>query len=425
MTLVRPPSERRRPAQTAPSPEVLFKEARRRRHRRWGIGALAAAAVAGLAAMLLPAGAPPPPRPPRRPARHQDEHAPTSKPPALPSMAWPVRPVAPTPSVRDVAATKTAVYWITGEGSGTCHPGATVPVRLDLATGKRHRGAPLAVCDTRQLVATGGRLWALQYSGAAFDLAALDPRTLAVTATEHFLETGAATGAANSPTCGTSCGALAAGPHTVLWLSDSRRVWRLAATSGAVEGQFTPANSASVLAPSPTGRLLYTSGRNPNGPGAVVDEYATSSGRLLAQVAFRGCIGAGPAELAAGPGSVWTSCRGGTAGDVYGLSSNGLTEVTRPRTPTTPFGPFVHVMGVGITISGGPLWLHPVGVLACADAAKGTVLAKMSYSSQTYGAFGPIVVARGHAYSTLPSYPAGVYRSRLYSVAAPKACFGA
>ncbi len=82
-------------------------------------------------------------------------------------------------------------------------------------------------------------------------------------------------------------------------------------------------------------------------------------------------------------------------------------------------------MGVGITTSGGPLWLRSIGVLACADAAKGTVVAKMSYSSQTHGAFGPIIVARGHAHSTLPSYPAGVYRSRLYSVAAPKACFGA
>lgn len=420
MTLLRPPSERTREAETAPSPEVLFKEARRRRHRRWGIGSLAAAALAAVAAVALSAAGPP--SPPRRPARPHEEHAPSSAPAALPSMAWQVRPVASTPSVRSVVATKTVLYWLTGPASDTCHSGATVPVRFDPTSSTDVRGAPFAVCDVQQLVAAGRALWALEFAGTTIDVASLDPRTLAATKTMSFPETGAAI----SETCGSDhCAALAAGSQTVLWLTTGRQIWRLAASSGAVERQFTPVSSAVVLAPSPTGLLLYTSGKNPTGAGAVVDEYATSSGHLLAATSVN-CAASGPTALAAGPGVAWASCRGGNASYVHELSSKGLALVTPPRTPPRtpgPVGPFSHVGTIGITTNGGPLWLRPVGLLACADPATGTVLAKMSFPYPIYGSFGPLVVAGGHIYSTLPSYAAGTYHAHLYSVAAPKACF--
>lgn len=417
MTLLRPTYERPLEADTAPSPEVLFKEARRRRRRRWGFSVLAAAAVAGLIATVHSAAGPPPPR---RPARPHDEHAPSPTPAALPSMAWPVRPVASTPSVRSVVATKTALYWITGPASDTCHSGSTIPVRFDPTGSTDVRGAPLAVCDVQQLVAVGRSLWALEDSGTTIDLASLDPRTLAVTKTMSFPETSAA----NSVTCGSDhCATLAAGPRTVLWLTTGRQIWRLDAGSGAVEGRFTPVSSATVLAPAPTGRFLYTSGNNPSGAGAAaVNEYATSSGRLLAATSVK-CLVSGPATLAAGPGDIWTSCRGGNASAVHELSDNGLARVTFTRTPG-PVGPFFHIGTIGITTNGGPLWLRPIGLLACADPATGTVLAKMSFPYPTYGSFGPFVVAGGHVYSTLPSYTAGTYQARLYSVAAPKACFG-
>ncbi len=62
---VRPPTLERPVAEGPPSPEVLFKEARRRRRRRYGLGTLASAAALGLVVALLGASSsPPPPRPP-------------------------------------------------------------------------------------------------------------------------------------------------------------------------------------------------------------------------------------------------------------------------------------------------------------------------------------------------------------------------
>lgn len=331
---------------------------------------------------------------------------------ALPAMAWPVRPLAPTPHVRSVVATTTTLYWITGPRSATCHAGSTIPVRFDPIDGKSYRGAPFGACDAQQLVAGGGSVWALERTATALDLAALDPRTLAVTKTETFPGTSAAT--------------LAVGPGTALWLTNGGEIWRLDAASGAVEGHFTPTSTAAVLSPSPTGKILYTSGKNPTGGGAVVDEYAASSGALLARATFSWCVAAGPTALAAGPGRVWTSCRGGNAGDVTALTSNGLKKVTRPRTPTTPFGPFSHIGDVGISAGGGALWIDTEGELFCADPATGSIRA--GASDPVDAGFGAFAVNGIHVYSTAswptPRSQTPESRSVAVSVAAPRACFG-
>lgn len=100
MTLVRPPAERPGETEAAPSPEVLFREARRRRRRRWAI-AVAAVVLAGSGAWLgygASGGGSQAPRP--RTITHPGQGAgpagPTSRSPA---------PVAPasTPSLRRIA----------------------------------------------------------------------------------------------------------------------------------------------------------------------------------------------------------------------------------------------------------------------------------------------------------------------------------
>lgn len=435
MTLLRPASERPPEAESEPTPEVLFREARRRRRRRWGLGLLTTAAAAGLVAGLLGASGPPPP--PRHPAQADNGRAPSAKSTALSSMAWPARQIAPTRHVRSVVATTAALYWITGSASTTCHPGATVPVRFDPTNGTRYRGAPFSACDVQQLVAAGGSVWALERTTSALEVASLDPRTLAVTTTESFPETPTT----DFTLCGDRCVTLAAGPGTALWLTNGGEIWRLSATSGAIEGQFTPVSSAPVLAPSPTGSVLYTSGKNPAGGGAVVEEYAISSGSLLAQATHNWCVVSGPTALAAGLGGVWTSCMGGNAGDVYALSSNGLTKVTRPQTSTPhtpqngPFlpehGPFFHGGAIRITTNGGPLWLDTEGELFCADPATGSILAKEPLRTELFFGFGPFAVVGSDVYSTLSmrtlksTTPADLRPvSVAVSVAAPKACFG-
>lgn len=130
--------------------------------------------------------------------------------------------------------------------------------------------------------------------------------------------------------------------------------------------------------------------------------------------AFNQCLQDGPAQLAAGAGDVWVSCRTGMAGTASELSSSGLVSVPRAVTPTGPNGPFLHMMGVTVETSDGPLWLSSIGDLACANPATGTLLAKESL---------PVSVSFGAHAATGGRLYVAVANSGVAAVRAPGACF--
>lgn len=401
--------------------EVLIKEARRRQRRRWGLFALAiAVAISAGASALASSGSPPPPRKPRRTDKGNGH---VGQPVALPSMPWPARAVASTPHIRSVVAMGASLYWITGASpttspTRTCSYGPTVPVRYEPKSGKTQRGPAMADCPV-ELVATKSSLWSLAISKTSFVLEALDPVTLAVTRTETFARTASPTSLCAEPSCAT----LAAGPGPVLWLTNGTRIWRLDATTGAVEGGFTPRASASALAPGPTGAVLYTSGKNPTGNGAAVDEYSVSSGAQLAHLALPASVVSGPTQLAAGPDNVWTSYRGGMAGGASNLSATGLVTLSHPATPRTPTGRvevqlFSHIMGVEIASAGGSLWLDSFGVLGCVDPSSGAIRAFEQLGTSSRIGFAAVLSGRLYGYDTIQGN-----QRLLVSVRAPGACF--
>jgi hypothetical protein len=402
-------------------PEVLIREARRRQRRRWAFSALAVAASIGLVAGVLASSGPP--RPPRRSEGAHEGHGPLAQAAPLPSMTWPGRLVASTPHIRSVVATTTALYWITGVPLTTrippraCRRGSTVPVRDDPTSGARQRGPALKDCAMK-LVAAGPSLWSLAVSGSSLVVTSLNPATLVVKRTETFPTTQVPGSICHVDTCAT----LAAGPGSVLWLTNGARIWRIDAATGAVEGGFTPATNAAALAAGSTGALLYTSGKNPTGHGTAIDEYSVTSGTRVAHVAFPLAVVTGPAQLAAGPDNVWTSYRGGMAGAASNLSSAGLASLPNPQTPLTAKGRlhvqvFSHMQGVSITATGGSLWLDSYGVLACVDPATGAVRAFEQVG--TTAVLSAAAVLSGHLYGlyTRPSK-----HSLLVSVQVPARC---
>lgn len=413
------------PAPVADDPgeqtEVLIREARRRQRRRWGFFALVLAAAAVLAGVLVSSA---PPRPPGRDGGVQGGgHGPSARPATLPAMTWPARVVASTPHMRSVVSMTSALYWITGVTLTTrippraCHRGSTVPVRYNPTSGSRHRGPALEDCAWK-LVVAGGSLWSLAVSGPSIVIASLNPATLAVKRTETFPTTQVPGSICRVDACVT----LTAGPGSMLWLTNGARIWRLNATTGAVEGGFTPATNAAALAAGPTGAVVYTSGKNPTGGGAAIDEYSVPSGTRVAHVAFPLAVVTGPAALAAGAHNVWTSYRGGMAGGATNLSSAGLATLPNPHTPLTTKGRFhvqvfSHMMGVSITVLGGSLWLDSYGVLTCADPATGAIRAFEQVGTTTVLA--PAAVLSGHLYA--------LYRNQsnahfLTSVRVPARC---
>ena len=395
--------------QPVPPAEVLIKEARRRQRRRWAFVAGVLGLVGGLVTgVAVSSGSPPPP--PRSP------HASSASTPGAPvdslsTLPWPAQAVASTLGVRSIVATTGNLYWLTGKAPTGCRGAstATVPVRFDPITRATSRGAPLAAC-TEAIAVAGGSVWALEVTGTSLVVASLDPRTLAVGQSETFPQT------TRDPACALqACAALAGGPGRDLWVSNGGEVWRLDPASGAVESSFVPVSTVAALAPGLTGEVLYTSGADPTGGGAAVDEYAVASGTLVGRATLTQCLQSGPAQLAAGSSDVWVSCRTGMAGTASELSRTGLAAVSHPVTPTGSNGPFFHMMGVTVETSDGPLWLSSAGDLACADPATGTLLAKETLpTSFTFGAH---AATGGHLY-------AAVGNTGVVSVSAPVACFG-
>lgn len=151
---VRPPTLERTVAKGARCPEMLFKEARRRRRRRYGLGAVGVAAAFGLVVGLLGPSSSPPPRPPAQrstPPRADDYFASTRNGATVRSISL------PDISPQDIVSLDGKI-WLVGlsSPSSTTNPTATrcSVEEVDPATMRRVHRYSLEACG--DYVASGG-----------------------------------------------------------------------------------------------------------------------------------------------------------------------------------------------------------------------------------------------------------------------------
>jgi len=262
--------------------------------------------------------------------------------------------------------------------------GSYVLRATDLGTGRVRRGASYRVSG---LALAAGYLWVYGQtdSGRPSVLDEVSPRTLA---TIRSLSVP-----------GNDEPAPAAGPAGSVWAGAGRTLLRMSVRTGAVLARAVLPSGLelSALAAVPGATTVYAAAARLNPGGAVVLEYAASTGRRLAQAAG-GALkwSAGGAWLTALPAGVWVWFRTGMLGQSGLLSAQSLnvvaglsTTLDAGESPATGIGTIYDwAMGSSAAYAGGALWVTTNGgLVACVNPVTGRVRAQEQVTSQ------PLLVA--------------------------------
>jgi hypothetical protein len=305
---------------------------------------------------------------------------------------------------------------------------------IDLRTGRVRRGESYRQAYALALVS--GVLWVSGYSGAGGHplLAEASPGTLATIRSVPL------------PGPSTLAWVVAPGPPGSVWAGAGRTLLRVSASTGAVLARavLPPGLDLTALASGPGGEDLYAAAaRLPKPYGAVVLEYSSGTGRLVAQ--SDGATlkwSAGGAWLTAVPGGVWVSFRTGMLGQSGLLSARSLSVVggfptgsgpsaSNPAdSPVTGIGTvYSWAMGSDSAYGGGTLWVTTTGgLLACVNPATGQVRAQEAViSGQALGVYAMAADRTARqlvAVTSTTSNTTGVMTIRVLTITPPPDCWG-
>jgi hypothetical protein len=266
----------------------------------------------------------------------------------------------------------TDVLYTLAPTTNSASPVPNVLRATDLRTGQVRRGS--RSYQQYGLALASGYLWV--YGGTVLD--EVDPSTLGPIRSITLPRAAFAAAPYNQVT------GIAAGSPGSVWVGASRALIRVSTGTGDVLGRITmPAGlDLDDVNDLPGSTYLYAAAqRTPPGFGAVVLEYDTGTGRLLARTSADPLpFSLAGADLTAVPGGVWASFRTGMDGQSMLLSAPSLRVRSGPSSPGDSL--YQWAMGSTSVYGGGSLWvMTDDGLRVCVNPATGRAIAEQTVIS--------------------------------------------
>jgi hypothetical protein len=264
------------------------------------------------------------------------------------------------------------VLYTLAPATNSAGPVPNVLRATDLRTGRVRRGG--GSYQQYGLALASGYLWV--YGGTVLD--EVDPSTLSRIHSITLPRAAFAAAPYNQVV------SVAAGVPGSVWVGASSALIRVSVSTGAVLGRITVPAGLDVddVDDLPGSTYLFAAAqRLPPGFGAVVLEYDTGTGRLLARTSADPLpFSLAGADLTAVPGGVWASFRTGMDGQSMLLSAPSLRVRSEPSSPGDSL--YLWAMGSTSVYGGGALWVMTNdGLRACVNPATGRAIAEQTVLS--------------------------------------------